>query len=87
MNDPKGFLAVFTRAVVLGLSCFGLPMEGALAFTDVSVAAGITETYVQEELNLMSMDREFASRGGGAVAEDFDGDGWVDLFVIQGGLG
>ena len=22
---------------------------------------------------------------GGAVAEDFDGDGWVDLFVLRGG--
>ena len=38
----------------------------------------------QDPDNFLSMDREFANMTGGAVAEDFDGDGWVDLFVLRG---
>jgi len=40
----------------------------------------------QDPDNFLSMDREFANMTGGAVAEDFDGDGWVDLFVLRGGI-
>jgi hypothetical protein len=58
----------------------------AFEFTDVSAAAGIVHHYDQDPANLMSMDREYANLTGGAVAEDFDGDGWVDLFVLRGGL-
>jgi hypothetical protein len=58
----------------------------AFEFTDVSAAAGIVHSYDQDPANLTSMEREFATLTGGAVAEDFDGDGWVDLFVLRGGL-
>lgn len=86
MNDRKRSLAVFARAIVLGLSCFGPPTEGALDFTDVSAAAGIVATFDQSPSNFDAVDREFPHFTGGAVAEDFDGDGWVDLFVLRGGL-
>lgn len=77
---------LFLKALISGAVALVLQVEAALNFTDVSAAAGITETYMQEEAGLISMDREYASQTGGAVAEDFNGDGWVDLFVLRGGL-
>jgi hypothetical protein len=59
----------------------------AFEFTDVSVVAGITEGYDQAPANFEGLDREYEIVTGGAVAEDFNADGWVDLFVVQGGLG
>jgi hypothetical protein len=61
----------------------------AFNFTDVTSSAGITHLYEQHPDNLdpsISLDMEFPVMMGGAVAEDFDGDGWEDLYVLQGGL-
>jgi hypothetical protein len=73
-----------TRGLIaLGLLCpAGLQ---AFDFEDVTRAAGIAHFYEQDPSNLES-DMEHPVMTGGAVAEDFDGDGWVDLFVLQGGL-
>ena len=57
----------------------------ALEFTDVTASAGIDHVFDQDPANLDS-DLEHPVMTGGAVAEDFNGDGWVDLFVLQGGL-
>ncbi|MBT8044811.1 MAG: CRTAC1 family protein, partial [Verrucomicrobiae bacterium] len=56
----------------------------ALEFTDVTAAAGIDHVFDQDVANLDS-DLEHPVMTGGAVAEDFNGDGWIDLFVLQGG--
>ncbi len=55
----------------------------AMRFTDVTVQAGITYTHTTPDPLLDKP--EPAEMIGGAVAEDFDGDGWVDLFVLRGG--
>jgi len=57
----------------------------AIDYTDVTTAAGITHVFDQDEANFES-DPEYPVMVGGAVAEDFNGDGWIDLFVTQGGL-
>ena len=55
----------------------------AIQFTDVTREAGITHTHtVPVPLNGALQPRDMI---GGAVAEDFDGDGWIDLFVLRGG--
>ena len=65
----------------------GLNGEGgrvsAMRFTDVTLQAGITHRHtVPEPLEGKLEPKDMV---GGAVAEDFDGDGWVDLFVLRGG--
>ena len=72
--------------LVLSLCFFPTASQGAFQFTDVSTSAGIVHTYDQSPSNFEGLDREFPHFTGGAVAEDFDGDGWLDLFVLRGGL-
>jgi hypothetical protein len=55
-----------------------------MRFTDVTQTAGITYQHVPQEPVLGRL--EPADMTGGAVAEDFNGDGWVDLFVLRGGV-
>lgn len=63
-----------------------------MAFTDVTIAAGITHVYSQPVIpspaNTLAgiFEEEYLRMTGGAVAEDFDGDGWIDLYVLQGGI-
>ena len=55
----------------------------AMRFTDVTLSAGLTHTHTPPEALLGKTEpRDMV---GGAVAEDFDGDGWLDLFVLRGG--
>ena len=49
----------------------------AANFTDVTAASGIAYQHASSDTYTMT---------GGAVAGDFDGDGWVDLFVTRHGL-
>ena len=53
-----------------------------MQFTDVTIAANILHTY-----NAVGDfgHQEYTWMTGGAVAEDFDGDGWIDIYVLQGG--
>lgn len=75
------WLAVFTSSELFGIS-----------FGDVTQGAGINHTHSHEidagfdtgiiyEIPV----QEYLWMTGGAVAEDFNGDGWIDLFVLQGG--
>ena len=63
-----------------------LPAPGVgttnMRFTDVTNQAGIATAHVVSDL--VAGMPEPADMYGGAVAEDFDGDGWVDLFVLGG---
>ena len=54
-----------------------------MVFTDVTRIAGIT--YLHTVPDPLFGKTEPADMIAGAVAEDFDGDGWVDLFVLRGG--
>lgn len=69
-------------ARVVGILCaFWWIIGGTSAltaqFTNVTAQAGINHKYSQS-------GSECAMMTGGAVAEDFDGDGWLDLFVLMG---
>lgn len=55
-----------------------------MVFTDVTSSANILHEYYNVALDAHG-DIENGLIAGGAVAEDFDGDGWIDLFVLQGG--
>ena len=73
----------------------------AMRFTDVTREAGITHEHTAPFLAFSKLDpaedrspgdrrttlraQDYEEMVGGAVAEDFDGDGWVDLFVLRGG--
>jgi hypothetical protein len=57
---------------------------GAFQFTDVTAEAGINHLHSHTAIGAFTQV-DHALITGGAVAEDFDGDGWIDLYVLQGG--
>ncbi|MGJ8724818.1 MAG: FG-GAP-like repeat-containing protein [Roseibacillus sp.] len=58
-------------------------VRGELQFVDVTAAAGITHVYDGSGETGVTLDSQWRIFAGGAVAEDFDGDGWIDIFVLQ----
>jgi len=83
---------VLSILYLLCLAVVNKPLRGQMNFQDVSVAANILHTHnhaldsgPESALNFFIVMREYLWATGGAVAEDFDSDGWVDLYVLQGG--
>ena len=73
----RAFLAALLTGILADL-------PAAMQFTEVTEAAGILHTHSHASIEgYKRMDH--AQQSGGAVAEDFDGDGWIDLYVLQGG--
>jgi hypothetical protein len=54
-----------------------------MTFTDVTAETGIAHLHYHEPTSDLD---ERAWLSAGAVAEDFNGDGWVDLFALTGGF-
>lgn len=73
----------FTPPVSVVAPGTGTDWVSSMRFTDVTLASGVTHTHTAPEPLLG--ETEFKDMVGGAVAEDFDGDGWLDLFVLRGG--
>ena len=73
----------FTPPVSVVVSGNGTDWASSMRFTDVTLDSGVTHTHTAPEPLLGKT--EPTDMVGGAVAEDFDGDGWLDLFVLRGG--
>ncbi|MDH3440803.1 MAG: CRTAC1 family protein, partial [Gammaproteobacteria bacterium] len=67
-------LAMFWGPEALAQAC------NAMNFSDVTLSSGITHSYNRPSTPAGVMT-------GGAVAEDFNNDGWLDLYVVQGSGG
>ena len=72
-------LAVFGLATIAPTDVLA-QVCNSMAFTEVTLASGINHKYVHPATAGNPMT-------GGAVAEDFDNDGWLDLYVVQGAGG
>jgi hypothetical protein len=72
--------------VLFSVIWFLLPVQSAgIIFTEITMQAGITHQHVPSILESGSpIQRQHNMMTGGAAAEDFDGDGWLDLFVLGG---
>ena len=78
-------MAILAFSLGFGLWALG---SGALAqtpnvtFRDIAAAAGVTVTHV----NGASPAKYFAEiMGSGGLFFDFDDDGWIDIFIVDGG--
>jgi hypothetical protein len=70
---PVTILGVSTGALAQGVC-------NDMNFTDVTASAGITHTYARPPT-------ASPSTPGGATAADVNGDGWLDLYAVQGDEG
>lgn len=68
---------------VVGLLASSALSVAALGFTDVTSQAGLTFPHDEPGLAF----RGAIELGGGVAAGDYDGDGWVDLYVVGGEIG
>ncbi len=73
----------YARPAAISGSETGGDWASSMRFTDVTLEAGVTHTHTAPEPLLDKSEPK--DMVGGAVAEDFDGDGWLDLFVLRGG--
>lgn len=63
------------------VAAFAAPMT----FTDVTVPSGIAHSHHFPDTVALGYNVRAGWMAGGAVAEDFNGDGLIDLYVLQGG--
>lgn len=87
MREELRVVLFLVRLLLLSLVMGGAgDLEGVgLRFSEVTEEAGIVSEYGQEVgLSVGLLNYEWMV--GGAVAEDFDGDGWIDIYILQGGV-
>src|SRR5262249_26294052 len=82
-RDTSGSIRITTTCCVLGLAvlCAAETTQAAWRFTDVTAEAGLTYQHAQQPASAF---REPIEVSGGVAAGDYDGDGWVDLYVVRG---
>jgi hypothetical protein len=82
-----GWSAALSALAVTALTISGAAeqrpvMSNRVLFHDVSEASGLSFTHV----NGASPDKHFAEiMGSGGLFFDFDNDGWIDVFLVDGG--
>lgn len=82
-------VALFAPAAVAAAICattpLGLPAQAtsppAITFTDVTVASGVRFRYFNGGSGAHYYPEQF---GGGAAFLDYNNDGWLDVFFVQG---
>lgn len=76
----------FLAAIVLAVLGTAGSVRAQAWFTEVTTNAGITHLFTRPTSGITGASAsEYYNMTGGAVAEDFNGDGWIDLYVLQGG--
>ncbi len=79
---------VITAGLALGPASALVARPEAPVFTEVTTNAGIQHHFFLPDTNQFhksNSDLDFVWMTGGFVAEDFDGDGWIDLYALQCG--
>jgi hypothetical protein len=82
MPSLRSFELNRTACVALLSSLPMLLTSEPMFFTEVANSAGIAHTFQKAQLTGPNGE-EYRFMLGGAVAEDFNADGWLDLFVVQ----
>src|SRR5262249_21821703 len=91
-ESPEGASETSRRARIARLSVFiaatlllrARPCDAAWHFTDVTAEAGLS---YQHGYLVEPGFREASEAAGGVAAGDYDGDGWVDVYVVRGTIG
>src|SRR5205809_641207 len=73
------------RLLLIGLLGAVPAVARAWTFTDVTPAAGLTYQHGYAQLGQGGLVTAWVA--GGVAAGDYDGDGWVDLYVVRGDIG
>src|SRR5262249_40240600 len=71
-------------AFPVAIALVGSPVHAAWHFTEVTAEAGLS---YQHGYTAGPGFREPSENAGGVAAGDYDGDGWVDLYVVRGDIG
>jgi enediyne biosynthesis protein E4 len=86
----RGFLQILGHAgtaVVLPLSgiteLFAAPITSSVLFTDITAKAGLSKA-VNVSGNATNKQLLLEEMGGGAAFFDYDNDGWLDIFLVNG---
>lgn len=84
MADSKPYKGCFFCLLVLGILFFGLSKGGSRVplFTDVTEDSGIRFQHISGPA--LRKDFIFETKGGGVALFDFDNDGWLDIYLVQG---
>ena len=73
---------VFALLLTAGLPARQQTASSEVVYRDIAAAAGLGVTHV----NGASRDKFFAEiMGSGGLFFDFDEDGWIDIFLVDGG--
>ncbi|HEV8131518.1 MAG TPA: CRTAC1 family protein [Acidobacteriota bacterium] len=77
----RGLLHVFA-AIIFGLAfCLLAAQSGNITFTDITAASGI---HFKHEASKTSEKYLIETMGSGVAVFDFDNDGWLDVFFVNG---